>query len=64
MYAQDGDAVARDDVRAFEYFSRIANAHDETTARPRRRRRSWRMPSSRSADTTLNGIYDSKPFSF
>src|SRR4249919_1517983 len=26
MYA-DGDGVARDDVRAFEYFSRIANAH-------------------------------------
>ena len=26
MYA-DGDGVARDDVRAFEYFSRIANEH-------------------------------------
>ena len=26
MYA-DGDGVVRDDVRAFEYFSRIANAH-------------------------------------
>jgi TPR repeat protein len=28
MYA-DGDGVAQDDVRAFEYFSRIANAHAE-----------------------------------
>src|SRR3954468_1242369 len=28
MYA-DGDGVARDDLRAFEYFSRIANAHAE-----------------------------------
>src|SRR3954468_12428232 len=28
MYA-DGDGVTQDDVRAFEYFSRIANAHAE-----------------------------------
>jgi TPR repeat protein len=28
MYA-DGDGVAQDDLRAFEYFSRIANAHAE-----------------------------------
>ena len=28
MYA-DGDGVVRDDLRAFEYFSRIANAHAE-----------------------------------
>jgi TPR repeat protein len=28
MYA-DGDGVARDDLRAFEYFSRIANQHAE-----------------------------------
>ncbi|MFX8700441.1 hypothetical protein ABTM56_20275, partial [Acinetobacter baumannii] len=28
MYAS-GDGVAQDDVRAFEYFSRIANAHAE-----------------------------------
>src|ERR1700733_2478127 len=28
MYA-NGDGVAQDDVRAFEYFSRIANAHAE-----------------------------------
>ena len=28
MYA-DGDGVIQDDVRAFEYFSRIANAHAE-----------------------------------
>jgi uncharacterized protein len=28
MYA-DGDGVVQDDVRAFEYFSRIANAHAE-----------------------------------
>jgi TPR repeat protein len=28
MYAE-GDGVAQDDVRAFEYFSRIANAHAE-----------------------------------
>src|SRR4029453_853622 len=28
MYA-DGDGVIRDDLRAFEYFSRIANAHAE-----------------------------------
>jgi hypothetical protein len=28
MYA-DGDGVLRDDLRAFEYFSRIANAHAE-----------------------------------
>jgi len=28
MYAR-GDGVARDDLRAFEYFSRIANAHAE-----------------------------------
>src|SRR5580704_8456349 len=28
MYA-DGDGVAQDDMRAFEYFSRIANAHAE-----------------------------------
>ena len=25
----DGDGVAQDDLRAFEYFSRIANAHAE-----------------------------------
>src|SRR5882757_2143542 len=28
MYA-DGDGVTQDDLRAFEYFSRIANAHAE-----------------------------------
>jgi uncharacterized protein len=28
MYA-DGDGVVQDDLRAFEYFSRIANAHAE-----------------------------------
>src|SRR5690349_18410090 len=28
MYA-DGDGVIQDDLRAFEYFSRIANAHAE-----------------------------------
>src|SRR5262249_46564448 len=28
MYA-DGNGVAQDDLRAFEYFSRIANAHAE-----------------------------------
>jgi TPR repeat protein len=28
MYA-DGDGVAQDDLRAFEYFSRVANAHAE-----------------------------------
>jgi len=28
MYA-NGDGVTQDDVRAFEYFSRIANAHAE-----------------------------------
>src|SRR4030095_12302819 len=28
MYA-DGDGVAQDDMRAFEYFSRIANQHAE-----------------------------------
>ncbi len=31
MYA-NGDRVAQDDVRAFEYFSRIANAHAEDNA--------------------------------
>jgi TPR repeat protein len=34
MYA-DGDGVARDDVRAFEYFSRIANEHaDDSPSAP------------------------------
>jgi len=28
MYA-NGDGVTQDDLRAFEYFSRIANAHAE-----------------------------------
>ena len=34
MYA-DGDGVAQDDLRAFEYFSRIANQHaDDSPSAP------------------------------
>ena len=47
----DGDGVAQNDLRAFEYFSQIANSHAESR-RARRRRISSPTLSSRSAVTT------------
>ena len=47
-------------MRAFEYFSRIANAACRTTARRRRRQRSSPTPSWRSGRYYLNGIPNSK----
>jgi hypothetical protein len=54
MYA-DGDGVVQDDLRAFEYFSRLANQHAEaspsapqaaTTSTASRIRRSRRTPNA------------------
>ena len=47
MYA-DGDGITQDDLKAFEYFSGIADTMPKTT-RTRRRRASSPTPSSRSA---------------
>ena len=49
MYAE-GDGVQHDDLRAFEYFSRIANPHADDSP-PRRRRALSPMPLWRSATT-------------
>ena len=47
MYA-DGDGVTQDDLRAFEYFSRIANAHaEDSPSAPQARDRRQRLRGAR-----------------
>jgi len=56
---RDGDGVTQDDLRAFEYFSRIANAMPKTA---RRRRQSAIVANAfcRVGALYLNGIPNSK----